>query len=547
MLIPSYETYKRMAGSHAGVWPESVNENSNVELAVKVSADLAKAILKGAAVTLLANVIEVSGESVRVVGLRIEDDQNDPAFIHQPQERATEQAHFDALLQKRTTWITFFDELVRPVMTAKVSWSAKAARAAADYLCQSAPHYEGDNRAILEEAMDTATDSISGWHKAENSNAARGWKAIPLTLQNLQPLIVVSPEAGTFVVDHSDEGGDLEKSAYLLFEANYPGQAYLNPQVNDGSRKRELCDVLVVGDNQMLVIQSKVTAVLQRSLSQVTERRVANVMANFRKALSQLSGAIRNLRRGSVIYTSEGKEIPTKKEITYAFHGVILLSSTNLALPWTELSKELITTSHKSRAPFHVLEFAELQQHVAFAKTVNHVTRWLAERFELLEKSRNANVVARFLTEENRPITSPPLRDSDVGYVFTFQIQGKDKVDGGRIMKAFTTALKSEAFTGRCEYFYDFGVLGGEKILWIALGLRWDRAQDQIPSHSWWTAFAKRVDGELHETGVVLSELSEIATLAEIRATKTLAVVVEFRQGKATGFEDPDNPFELSG
>jgi len=536
-----------MAGSHAGVWAESVNENSNVELAVKVSADLAKAILKGAAVTLLANVIEVSGESVRVVGLRIEDDQNDPAFMHQPQERATEQAHFDALLQKRMTWITFFDELVRPVMTAKVSWSKKVARTAADYLCQSAPHYKGDNHAILEEAMDTATDSISGWHKGENSNAARSWKAIPLTLRNLQPLIVASPEAGTFVVDHLDEGVELEKSAYLLFEANYPGKAYLNPQVNEGSRKRELCDVLVIGDNQMLVIQSKVTAVLKRSPSQVTERRVANVMANFRKALSQLSGAIRNLRRGIVIYTNEGKEIPTKKEITYVFHGVILLSSTNLALPWTELSKELITASHKSQAQFHVLEFAELQQHVAFAKTVNHVTQWLAERFELVEKSGNANIVARFLTEQNRPVTSRPLRDCEHGYVFTFQIQGNHKVDGGRILKAFTTALKSEAFSGRCEYFYDAGVMEDEKFLWIALGLRWDRAEDQIPSHSWWIAFAKRVEGELHESGVVLTELSEMATMGEIRATKTLAVVVEFAQGKAIGFEDPDDGVESAG
>ena len=45
MLIPCHETYKRMVGAHAGLWPELVNDGSDIELAVKLSSDLAKAIL----------------------------------------------------------------------------------------------------------------------------------------------------------------------------------------------------------------------------------------------------------------------------------------------------------------------------------------------------------------------------------------------------------------------------------------------------------------------------------------------------------------------
>jgi hypothetical protein len=62
-----------MVGAHAGLWPELVNDGSDIELAVKLNSDLAKAILKGAIVTLMVAVIQVSGQLVRIVGLRIED------------------------------------------------------------------------------------------------------------------------------------------------------------------------------------------------------------------------------------------------------------------------------------------------------------------------------------------------------------------------------------------------------------------------------------------------------------------------------------------
>src|SRR5438128_12219276 len=97
MMLPSYETYKRMVGAHGGVWPELVNDGS-IELAIKLSADLTKAVLKGAPVTLVVAVIRAADKNVRVVGVRIEDDKNDPAFIHGPQGKAKDQKHFDKLL-----------------------------------------------------------------------------------------------------------------------------------------------------------------------------------------------------------------------------------------------------------------------------------------------------------------------------------------------------------------------------------------------------------------------------------------------------------------
>ena len=122
MMIPSLETYKRMVGAHAGLWPELVNDGDDIEFAVKLGTDLAKAILKGAPVTLVTAVVAVSRHSVRIVGLRIEDDTADPAFLQHPQEQPREQELFVKLLAKKSA--SAVENLAQPpgVPVGAVGW-----------------------------------------------------------------------------------------------------------------------------------------------------------------------------------------------------------------------------------------------------------------------------------------------------------------------------------------------------------------------------------------------------------------------------------------
>jgi hypothetical protein len=542
MLLPCKETYERMVGSHTGIWPELVNDDS-IEFAIKLTTDLMKAVLKGAPVTLVTTSIHTSSRTFRIVGLRIEDDKNDPIFIHHPQEIAREQKLFLAILEKESALVTFFDELVRPVVVGKVSWDKEHANIAAANLNRTLPHYQGNSRTLLIEAMDLAEVSISKWHQGDGSSEAQSWKAIPLQFENLNPVEVSSIETGTFTVNDPDEGGGLEKSAYLLLEANYPGTAHLNPQFNDGPNKREFCDVLVVGASELLIIQSKVMAMLERNPAQPTARRVSNVFSNFQKAIAQLGGSVRMLRQGKTIYTKQGSEICINLDAVKTIHGIALLSTTNLSLPWPKVAKELIAASRKAQAKFHAIDFIELQQHVVFGKTLNEVSLYLDGRFEIVERSGNANVKTRFLDEENQPVTSKPIDDDKAGYVFTLEVERNGKVDAAHILKAFLKVLKGKRFTGRCEYFQNAGFIEGEKFCWISLGLRWSGGTETYPSYDWWLSFAEEIRPDLEaDSRLNLSSLSEMATLGEIRANHPLALIMELVDGKTIGFLDPDKP-----
>jgi len=542
MTLPCYETYKRMVGAHCGVWAELVNDGS-VELAIKLSTDLIKAVLKGAAVTLVTAVIPVGGENVRIVGVRVEDDKNDPVFPHGPQENLREQENFESLLKSEATFVTFFDELVRPVIAGRVRWSADCANVVLEHFKHTQPHYRGNQRSLLIEAMDIAGDGLSKWHRNDGSAESHRWKGIPLDFENLHPINVSSLEAGSFTVEDPDEGGGLERSAYALLEANFPGTAFLNPQVEDGAKLREFCDVLVAGKSALLVIQSKVMAMLDRDPDQTTERRVKRVFSNFQKALSQLNGSVRKLRQGQKILTTSGAEIVIEPEARKLIHGIVLLSSTNLSLPWPKISCELISASRKAQAGFHVLDFAELQQHVAFGKTLNEISLHLDRRFEVVQQSGNANVKTRFLDEENRPITSSPIDDDAYGYVFTLEVERSHKLYTERILKILMAALRKRRFTGRCEYFQNIGLLGENKFCWIGRGLQWEGEVNSTPPHGWWVEFREEVRPHLDaEPGLTLTHLSEMGKLGEIRMTKTLVMIMEFADGKVVGFLDPDNP-----
>jgi len=542
MMLPCYETYKRMVGAHSGVWAELVDDGSR-ELAIKLTADLIKAVLKGAPVSLLVTVTQVGGHNVRIVGVRVEDDKNDPVYPHGPQEVTREQENFEKLLKMEATFITFFDELVRPVMAGRVRWNKESALAVLEYLQKSKPHYQGKHRPLLVEAMDAAENGLSQLHLNEGSAKTRLWKAIPLQFENLHPINVSSAEAGTFSLSDSDEGGGLEKSVYLLLEANFPGTAHVNPEFVDGPKKREFCDVLVLSKNEVFVIQSKVMAMLERNPEQTTERRVKNIYSNFQKAVSQLCGSVRMLRQGQTIYTKEGVEIRIDENSKKLIHGIVLLSSTNLSLPWPKISQELISASQKARAEFHVLEFGELQQHVAFGKTLDEMSLHLRRRYEFFEKSGTANVKTHFLNEENRPITSAPIDEDAYGYVFTLEVDRDCKTDAGRIFSIIKAALNRRRFTGRCEYFQDIELLEGEKFCWIGVGLQWQRETDLIPSYEWWVEFREEIRPLLDaESGLKLTHLSEMGRLGDIRENQTLALVIEYIDGTAVGFVDPDKP-----
>ena len=429
-------------------------------------------------------------------------------------------------------------------MSGRVFWAEMDSASAVAELTRTGPHYQGDSKILLEEAMSCALRNCAQWHRNEGPLDALAWAVLPLRFERLEALNVSSPEPGDFSIDCLDEGGGLEKSVYHLLEANFPGAVYLNPQFDDRLGRRELADLLIVTDTDLLIIESKVMAMLERNPLQKTKRRVTNVFSQFQKGISQLKGSVKTLRLGRMVFTKQGVPIETEPEKEKAIHGIVLLSTTNLCLPWPEIGAELVSASGKSGAKFHMLDLIEFQQHVAFGKSLGRLFAYLNKRFEVVS-SGNANAKTYFLNEENQGVSSSPIEDEAVGYLFLFAVNGNAEIDGGSILTVFQKPLKADGFTGRFEYFQDIGLIDDKTVFAVAIGIQWKREWENYPSYDWWSAYAEKVRADLETNpNLTVSSLSKAVMLGKIRASQTLVLVTEFVDGKAVGFLNPDETAE---
>ncbi|NOZ10400.1 MAG: hypothetical protein GXP09_05100 [Gammaproteobacteria bacterium] len=85
---------------------------------------------------------------------------------------------------------------------------------------------------------------------------------------------------------------DIVKCLLLVFD---PGQIYLSPKRTYD--KEEMCDILVITDTSLLIIQAKDSPNIERISRQKLSRKRSNVLGAIKKAINQVKGAIGYYRR----------------------------------------------------------------------------------------------------------------------------------------------------------------------------------------------------------------------------------------------------------
>jgi hypothetical protein len=127
---------------------------------------------------------------------------------------------------------------------------------------------------------------------------------------------------------NGDEGDQQETLALWLTDALSITGAIQKPQVHEASGARELTDVLFSYLGGCFLIESKTLCVLDRSELPDRAKLKKNVLKNIRKALSQLPGACRNIKRGLRITNPRGEEVIVERSLP--IHCVVLVPDLGL-------------------------------------------------------------------------------------------------------------------------------------------------------------------------------------------------------------------------
>lgn len=415
-FTPSPRVHDLLRNELAGVWIDRSRNEPHLWIIAKLPNNLIREIRVGAKADLRAWVVEVEGRLVAAFGLTAYDDAAAPRTFFGACRDDDQAADLRAVLAAGMFPLQFHNENFLPLLQADCSFDPELARPVLDLL-SSVGYPAGDGLRLRGLALDLVDAALSG-----NTDArVRASCLIPLTFEDTLPLNV-HVAGQTFFVDDKDEGGELERLALQAFEWLCPHGAFRGPQVMDGGKLREMCDVLALNrrpqfaEEGIFVVQSKVASAFAEGLKRKTWRRATSIEKNIEDGIGQLKGAIENLKAGVQVWRNDGTDIETdspqpegadllpplnlRERAKLAGTGILLISDMHEGVDWRWVGEELIKVFIKTRYLCQVMDLQEFGRLMTFSDRrpalfeSNLYIRW-----EAMVKSKTAFVRGRMKPE----------------------------------------------------------------------------------------------------------------------------------------------------
>ncbi len=416
---PSQEIHDRMLFELSCTFIDRCLNEPHLWLVAKLPMNLLREIWVGAPIALRAWVVEVEGKLIAAFGLTVFDDPVAHRTDFGSCRSDDETADLRTILAAGTFPVQFFNENCMPILFADCRFAPDAARGVLA-LAPSVGLATEEGRRLRELATDAVQVAVSGGHDPQ----IRASCDLPLSLCNAVPMQLHLPGIGDVNLIDTDEGRELERLTLQAFESLFPFGAFISPQVDDGNRRRELCDVLAVSrkpefENEgLFVIQNKVASATADGLKRKTERRAKSIHKNIMTGISQLEGAIRSLKVAKTVYRKQDgtsievdphvqgqqdklEPLNLHKRATEIGQGIVLISDMHEWVDWEAvffaLGKVFLSTGYYC----HVLDLREMMRLIIHSMhRPALLENWLLERGRVMLERKSAMVRFQFQVED---------------------------------------------------------------------------------------------------------------------------------------------------
>lgn len=513
--------------AEAGLWAAKVNDSTKTVLVIKLGTDTLKWIQRGVPVNLLIGHAQIENALIRVIGLEVFDCKTNPLLPNLPQVEKWEIENFDSLLTLNRFSAHFHNE--QPFLSILDATGSLPQEAVQAYLKKRAS-LRFHTSPVPAELFRTAQDAFKQALAKKPAHHVDLF-SFPLSIKNPVWNSIGVPDAGTFVPDDSDEGKSHEALLLHVLKPNFDGTVRASPQINDGDKARELCDVLAIAGNAFL-FEAKAFSVFEKSFDQSSDRKAATVMKHFEKALGQLQGAVKRLEQGVTILGNGLPEIHLDDAQFQALHGIIVVSNTNFDLPWLEIGKQLADAQRPPRIFYHFVPLVEIQRMVAFAQSSSEdLSSLFVRRAEIIAQSKDAHIDTDYRPEVTSSLRLPAVPANYLGLRFAWI--GEKVVDWLLLLfPAVYRQFLAREFSGRVDVYHRMGRLRGVPA--IGLGLAACPTSGQL-SAEWWSQLRTDLFNSFKDAGLppVAANSDAIQTLGEITAKfSELLLAIEFEQGR---------------
>ncbi len=377
-------------------------------LLLKASTLLLKYIIQGSMLELF---VAKCGDHL-LYGIKVFDDVAKPATIWSIAEHGTERDALAALMHTSEFPLFLFNELALNTAwtTIRVSLPHEVSDLIATAVLGPIKHTNVKEQAaeLLDNLLD-ACDDTNATLFAASLNPTHEWR------ETFNHYITNRGTNSPIHIFNRDEGGQQEQLALWLTDSLQFSGAIHSPQVQKGTRRRELTDLLLSYQFGTTLIESKTLTIFNRPTLPNRDALASDITKHIEKAVAQLRGAIRKLREDVPIFDKAGAELRVDR--IQPVHAIVLIPDFDLIQDPTRYGRDFIADFMQVTGGFlHFLDIAELLRVIQAAEMIARsgttTTSMMAFDYYLIERAKKSLETGTLSIEVLLRITDP-AQDGD--------------------------------------------------------------------------------------------------------------------------------------
>jgi hypothetical protein len=342
-------------------------------------------------------------------GIQVDDDPDHPATLWSVFEYPDELAGATGLTVSSKCVVFLFNELALNVAWSEVNLDLSSH--AAQMLLSGVELHPPDDNESFGGAVGSALDAARLGKLDSAKGLMMDWTTVPEWHPVYNHYITNQAQRSLVSIFEPDEGGQQEEMALWLVDNLHPTGAVRSPQIHEEAKVRELSDLLLSYEHGFFLFESKALGIWVRDSLPTRTKLSRAVAKHLEKAISQLAGGVKNVKRGLRVTDLQGNEIEIERRPKP--HVIVLVPDLNLLWDSPEFGGEFFKKMCiEFGGFFHILDPAELLRIVQAAAMIasrgKATTKMMAFDSYLMDRAKlswsqptaDFNVLLRFADDD---------------------------------------------------------------------------------------------------------------------------------------------------
>lgn len=359
MYIPSKFLYEVLSSEQIGIFCESNNQGDKAIIA-KLPTSTIKAIALGAKVDFYVFTTSRKPHYLALC-MKIFDNESSPMHAMLAQRWQNSNNIFDFSFFDSELDLVLFDETDAPVQESKIKIKTNFRNKRIRNVLQNTQLTSSNDYDAVNHFTDSVCADLGFDYDAHPHYPIVSFKfSVEITYIHTVKAIHVNEQGSThYDVVQDIDGTRQERQIYQYLCLMDDSKTAISPLVTIGKKERELTDILTITQNQQLVaVESKCLQVDKDAVEKSCERTAASIIKHCKKALGQLEGVYKTIKRGERIYDEYDNTLLIEDK--YSFYGIVLIDEFRPSKDWDEITNLMLALSNTHNVCLNIISISEM-------------------------------------------------------------------------------------------------------------------------------------------------------------------------------------------